>query len=103
MIEPLLKTIAESPWLFAPAAAVLVFAGVLHFWLRRPGDSSRRRALLFGVGTVAVVASAVFAVFVWSFVRLLLRGSWSFDAVWMVGALGAGALAFWLWFKFYRI
>jgi hypothetical protein len=103
MFEPLFKTIAESPWLFAPAAAVFVFAGALHFWLRRPGDSSRRRALLLGVGTVAVVTSAVFAAFIWSFVRLLLLGSWSFDAVWIVGALGAGALTVWLWFRFYRI
>jgi len=79
MFEPLFKTIAESPWLFAPAGAVLVFAGVLHFWLRRPGDRARRRALLFGVGAVALVASAVFMAFVWSFVRLLLRGAWTFE------------------------
>jgi hypothetical protein len=103
MFEPLSKTIAESPWLFAPAAAVFVFAGILHFWFRRPGNNSRRRALLFGVGTVAVLASAVFAAFVWTFARLLMRGSWSFDAVWILGAFGAGALTLWLWLRFYRI
>ena len=103
MFEPLFKTIAESPWLFVPAAVVFVFAAVLYFLLRRPGDGARRRALLFGVGVVAIVASAVFAAFVWSFARLLLRGSWSFDAVWTVGTLGAGSLTVWLWFKFYKI
>jgi hypothetical protein len=103
MFEPIFKVIAETPWLFVPAAAVFVFAGVLHFLLRCPGDGVRRRVLLFGVGSVAILASVVFAAFVWSFIRLLLRGSWSFDAVWTVGALGAGVLTVWLWFRFYRI
>jgi hypothetical protein len=103
MLEPLFKTIAESPWLFAPAAVVFVFAGVLYLLLRRPGVGVRRRGLLFGVGTVAVLASVVFAAFVWSLIRLLLRGAWSFDAVWIIGALGAGALMVSLWFRFYQI
>jgi len=71
--------------------------------LQRPGAAAHRRALLFGVGGVALLASVVFAAFAWSFIRLLMRGSWSFDAIWIVGALGAGALAAWLWFRFYRI
>jgi len=103
MFEPLFKTIRESPWLFAPAATVLFFAVLFGLSLRRKGTVARRRALLFGVGTVATLASVVFAAFVWSFVRLLLLTSWAFDAVWTIGALGAGALTVWLWFKFYRI
>jgi len=103
MLDPLFNDIAENPWLFTPAAAVFVFAGVLHLLLRRQGAGARRRGLLFGVGVVALLASVVFAAFVWSFIRLLTRGSWSFDAIWIVGVVGAGALAAWLWFRFYRI
>lgn len=106
MFEPLHKTlgtIAESPWLLAPVAAVLVFAGVLYFLLRHPNDGVRRRGLLFGVGSVAILASVVFVTFVWSFVRLLTRDSWSFDVVWIMSALGTGAFAIWLWSRFYRI
>ena len=103
MFDPLFKGIAENPWLFAPAAMVLLFAGVLHLLLRREGAAARRRALLFGVGIVAVLASAVFGAFAYSFIGVLVRGSWSFDVVSIVAALGAGWLATWLLFRFYRI
>jgi len=93
----------ESLWYGVPMFAVLIFAAVVHWLLQRPGVGARRRALIFGVGVVATVASLVFAAFVWSFIRLLVRGSWSFDAVWTVGALGAGALTVWLWFRFFKI
>ena len=95
--------LAESPWYGVPMLALLVFAAVFHHLLQQPGGVGRRRALLFGVGAVALLASAVFAVFAWSFVRLVVGGSWSIDVVWTVGALAAGALAVWLWFRFYRI
>src|SRR5258708_31810225 len=95
--------LAESPWYGVPMFAVLLFAAVLHHLLQRPGAATRRRGLLFGVGAVALLATAAFAVFAWSSIRLWMRGSWSFDAIWVVGALGAGALATWLWFRFYQI
>ena len=103
MFKQLFHDIAENPWLYTPAGAVLVFAGVLHFLLQRRGTGSRRRALLFGVGVVTVLATAVFAAFAFSFVRLKSRGSSSFDVVWIVGALGAASLAAWLWFRLYRL
>lgn len=95
--------LAESVWYALPMVAVFIFAAVVHLLLQRPGVPARRRALLFGVGIVATVASFVFAAFVWSLIRLLVRDAWSFDAVWTLGAVGAGALAVWLWFRFYRI
>jgi carbon starvation protein CstA len=95
--------LSESPWYGLPVFAALIFAGLMHYFLRRPGTRARRHALLFGVGAVALLASLVFGTFVWSFISLLARGSWSFDPLWIVGALAAGALAAWLWFRFYRI
>src|SRR5258708_39002762 len=97
MFDPLFKDIAENPLLFVPAAAVLLFAGVLHLLLRREGAAARRRALLFGVGIVALLASIVFAAFAWSLLRLLVRGAWSFDPVWIGGALWSGPLSDWRW------
>ena len=95
--------VSESLWYGAPVLAVLVFAAVLQPLLKRSSTAALRRALLLGVGVVAVLASAVFAGFAWSFVLLLARDSWSFDAVWAVGALAAGAVAVSLWLRFYRI
>ena len=94
---------AESVWYVVPAFAVLVFAGILHVMLQRPAPSSRRRALLFGVATVALLATGLFAAFGYSFIRLLRGGTPSFDAVWICSAVATGALAAWLWFRFVRL
>lgn len=102
-LQRLFYDIAETPWLYVPAGAVFLFAGVLHFLLRRRGAGAHRRALLFGVGIVAALATIVFAAFGLSFVRLVSRDSASFDIVWIVGAVAAASLAAWLWFRFYRL
>jgi len=103
MLEPLFKCITENPLLFIPAVAVLLFACVLHFLLRQRDAGTRRLGLLFGIGFSAMLASFVFVVFTWSFVRLLMRGLLSFDGVWMIGAVGAGLLTTWLWFRFFLL
>lgn len=93
----------ESPWYGAPMLAVLIFAAVFHYLLQRPGVGAKRRALLFGVGTVALVATGVFAAFGFGFVRLIRSEASSFNIIWFVSALAAGALAAWLWFRFVRL
>jgi len=94
---------ADSFWYVVPAFAVLLFAGVLQVLIQQPGVTSRRRALLFGVGTVALLATSLFAAFGYSFYRLLRGGAQSFDAVWICSAVATGALATWLWFRFVRL
>ena len=103
MFDQLLHDIAESAWLYVPAGAVLLFAGVLAALLQRRDAVARRRALLFGVGVMAALATLVFAAFGFSFIRLVLHESASFDVVWIVGAIGTASLAGWLWFRFYRL
>jgi hypothetical protein len=95
--------LAESLWYGAPMLGGLIFAAVFHRLLQRPDGAGRRRALLFGIGVVAFLASVVFGAFAWTCLRLVTHGSRSFDGVWIAGAVGAGALAVWLWFRFYRI
>ena len=92
--------IAESVWYVVPAFAVLVFAGILHVFLQRPGASSRRRALLFGVGTVALLATGLSVALGFSFIR---GGAASFDAIGICSALATGTLASWLWLRFVRL
>jgi hypothetical protein len=93
----------ESPWYGVPMLGVIIFAAVFHHFIQRPGAAAKKRALLFAVGIVAVVATGVFVAFGFSFVRLLRSGALSFDAVWSVSAVAAGALATWLWFRFVRL
>jgi hypothetical protein len=93
----------ESIWYVMPAFAVLVFAGILHVLLQRPSASSRRRALLFGVAVVALLATGLFAAFGYSFIRLVRGGAPSFDPVWICSAAVTGALASWLWLRFVRL
>ena len=90
----------ESVWYVVPAFAVLVFAGIIHVFLQRPGATSRRRALLFGVGTVALLATCLFAALGFSFIR---GGAASFDAIGVCSAVATGALASWLWLRFVRL
>jgi hypothetical protein len=103
MFEQLFHDIAANPWLYAPAGGVLVLAAILHLLLRGPTPGSRRRGLLFGIGSVAVFATLVFVAYVYSFVRLLARGTASFDLVWSGSAVATAALAAWLWVRFVRV
>ena len=95
--------ITENFWLLVPAFLVLVFAGVLHALFQRPGSNSQRQARLFGVGTVALLATGLFGAFTFSFVQLLRGDSMSFDFVWIGSAVAEGALASWLWLRFFRL
>jgi len=94
---------AESVWYVVPMFAVLVFAGVLHAFLQRPAAGSRRKALLLGVATVAILATGVFVAFGYSFIRLFRGGAQNFEAVWICSGVAAGALAAWLWLRFFRL
>lgn len=93
----------ESPWYGAPMAGVLLFAGILHHQLQRPGTTARRGALLFGVGSMALVATGLAGAFGYSSVRLLRAGTLSFDIAWTCSAVATGALTAWLWFRFARL
>ena len=95
--------ISESVWYVAPIFAVLVFAGILHAMLQRPGSGSRRRALLFGVATVASLATAAFAAFGYTFIRLVRGGAQNLEVFWICSGVAAGALSAWLWLKFFRL
>ena len=91
---------AESIWYVVPAFAVLVFAGVLQVWLQRPTSRARRRGLLFGVATVALLASGLFAALGFIIIR---GGAPSFDIIGLCSAVATGLLAAWLWFRFVRL
>ena len=91
---------AESIWYVLPGFAVLVFSGVLQVWLQRPTVRARRRGLLFGVATVALLASGLLASLVFSLVR---GGASSFDTVGLCSAVVTGLLAAWLWLRVVRI
>lgn len=103
MAWQLRELLGENPWYAAPMAGVLILAAFLHHQLQRPGMAARRRALLFGVGSVALIATGVAVAFGYSFVRLLREGSPSFDIVWICSGVAAGVLASWLWFRFVRL
>ena len=103
MFSQLYRAIISDLWLYTPAGGVLVFAGILHIMLRQPTPAAQRGGLLFGVGFVALLATGVFAVFVYSFVRLMARGSSTFDLVWSVSAVAAAELAVWLWLQLVRL
>jgi hypothetical protein len=103
IVRSLFEDIKKNPWVFVPAAATLLFAGVMALLLRQKNIGARRRALLIASGTIAVSAGVAFAAFVWSFIRLLERSSRSFDTVWIAGATAAGLLTGWLWLRFYKV
>jgi hypothetical protein len=93
----------ENPWSGAPMLAVLIFAAIFQHLLQLRGIGAKRRALLFGVGSVALIATGVFAVFGFSSFRLLRSGAPRFDIVWSVSAVASGALSAWIWFRFVRL
>ena len=101
MFAPLFKDVGANPWLYVPAFMVLVFAGIVGLLLRR--SSTHRRGLLFGVGSVAVLTTGIFATYGYSFVRLARRGGESFDPVWIISAIATAGLALWLWSRFIRL
>lgn len=103
MVWQMRDLLRESPWYGAPMAGVLIFAAVLHHQLQRPGPGARRRALLFGVAVVALLATGVAVAFGYSLVRLLCGGAPSFDAFWVCSAVAAAGLAAWLWFRFVQL
>ena len=94
------EMILESFWYAVPAIAVLVFAGVLHFFSQRPDPATKRRAQVFGIGFSALLASAVFAMFVYGCIGGLQKGGISFDYVSSCVGISVGGLAAWLWFRF---
>jgi hypothetical protein len=95
--------IAENPWFAVPSFAVLVFAGVMLVISQRPEPNAKRRGQLFGVGVVALLASAVFTAFVLGFIRQMHDGVRSLDIGAISAAPIAGALAGWRWFRFVRL
>jgi hypothetical protein len=105
LFNSLFISIHEEEWLlWVPIFAVSVFAVVLQLLLTRTAPGARRHALMFGIGVIAVLASIVFGMFFYTFIRVSLRGNWApFDLQWILGAIGSAALTVWLWFALRRV
>ena len=103
MLWQMRDLLRQSPWYGVPILVTLIFVAVFQYLFQRPGVGAKRRALLFGVGIVALVATGVFTASGYSLVRLLNSEAPSFDAVSGISAIATGVLAVWLWFRFLRL